>query len=137
MIPELLAVLKPLAWRIGLGLVLAAVLTGGLMAYKVRGRRIETLELQAAGLKREIITLHDRNFRLVEEARVLVVAAEEMGQVCRAELVRRGKIEELAEARPAIKPESAIDSQTSRKSIDLLNNDLFAPLGNGLRRAAD
>lgn len=101
-----------------------------------RGREIELLELKVKTLTSENLTLTDENARLKKSALVVSAAAQAQSIVGQVELARRAAIEEIAEAEPASKPETAVDDQTSRKSIHLLNSDLFAPLGHGLRRAA-
>jgi len=118
---------------------IAAVLLFGLLAQALacerRGREIDLLRLEVQSLTSENNSLIDEAARLKKSALAVSAAAQAQSFVCQAELARQTAIEEIAEARPASKPEEAIDAQSSQKAIELLNNDLFAPLGRGLRRA--
>ena len=101
-----------------------------------RGREIDLLRLKVKTLTAENNALIDEAARLKKSALAVSAAAQAQNLVCRMDLVRRAAIDEIAEAPPASKPEEAVDDQASRKAVHLLNNDLFAPLGHGLRRAA-
>lgn len=82
-------------------------------------------------------TLTRENASLAASARVIGAAAQAQNMVCQTEIIRRERIVEITETKPAIKPEGAADAGASKKAVDLLNHDLFTPLGHGLRRAAE
>ena len=122
-------------WWPGISAILLFCVLAQAAACDRRGREVELLQLKLKTLTAENNSLMDETARLKKSAQAVSAAAQAQGLVCQMELARRAAIEEIAEARPASKPEEAVDDQTSRKAIGLLNNDLFAPLGRGLRRA--
>jgi hypothetical protein len=124
-------------WWPGISAVLLFCVLAQAAACDQRGREIDLLRLEVKTLTDENNSLVDEAARLKKSALVVSAAAQAQGIVCQVELVRRAAIDEIAEARPASKPEEAVDDQASRKAVHLLNSDLFAPLGLGLRRAAD
>ena len=124
-------------WRIWLiaGLITAIVVQA--FALNNRGHRLDLNDISFKALNVELTDLREENARLAVSARAVSVAAQAQSLVCQSELTRRARIEEITDCRPAAKPEEAVDANVSKKAVDLLNHDLFAPLGHGLRRPAE
>ena len=121
-------------WRLWAEIVLIVASIGLAVAVDQRGREIELLQLKNKTLLADYNNLTVEKARLEKSARAVSLAAQAQGLICSQELGRRAQIEELVKGGQTPIPETAIDDQSSRKIIDLLNDDLFAPLGHGLRR---
>lgn len=124
-------------WRLWLAAALIAAFIFLAFGYKDRGHELEIRANQIKGLETEITSLAEENGRLAASALAARTAAQAQSLICRAEIERREYIEEITEVKPVAIPAGAVDVGVSKKTVGLINHDLFAPLPSGLRGQAD
>jgi len=121
--------LKVLAWAT----VVIAFVSLLAMAQQ-RGHRIDVLELELKAARADLALRNDEYARLKASAAAAGRASAALGRIQKAETLRRERISQLArEAKPIERPGVAVDEQSSRRAIEILNVDLFAPFDDGLR----
>lgn len=125
------------AYRLWLALVMITVIAFLAFGYQIRGHELKIKSIQIQGLEAELAGLREENSRLAASALAARTTAQAQSLICRAEIERREHIEEITEVKPVAIPEGAVDVGVSKKTVGLINHDLFAPLPSGLRSQAD
>ena len=124
-------------WRLWFSASLIFILAALAFVCLQRGHDLEIKDIQISALKLELAGLKEENNKLAVSAQAARTAVHGHGLIYRAEAERRNHIEEITEAKPVAIPEGAVDVGVSKKAVNLLNHDLFAPISSGLRRQAD
>ena len=128
------ALLKRQNW----GLVSIAILLLGVVFFSFqaayRGLEIRGLEKEKESLAGSLATLERENARLRVSVRAVSEAVSAQSLVCRLEKNRLDRIQKLTREEPAAPVlVEAVNEKTSRETVLFINDDLFSPVGVGLR----
>ncbi len=98
-----------------------------------RGGKIERLNERIGAMSAALTEAEAENGRLAKSLALINDAAKEQAALNYASSQRRDKIDDLALGESTVaRPQGVIDDEKSRRVIDLLNADIFAPLGHGM-----
>lgn len=125
------------SWRIWLAAPLIAAVIFLAFSNQSRGHELKTKDMRISEMEAEIADLRDKNGKLAASVLAARTAAQAQSLICRAEIERREYIEEITETKPVAIPGGAVDDVASKKTVALINHNLFAPMPSGLRVQAD